>query len=305
MRIRSFSIRAFVPAVCFAGCLALTVSTAFSQSAPPAAQTPTAASQRPTLPPQTNKDNDYPDKRTLEFGADLLVPASQSGPDIRGGVPAQQLNTNENLLGLGKLYKYLPRIEAGVPISRTGMLYVDFERYHGTGDQTLPADALINTFNYLKGDQMHSSYHVATGRIYLDDLLYPHKFPVSRLRFRSIWGVRYIGMTEDTISSTRDAVGGAYGYSFNGADHNIILPEFGLAMEYALAPHVLFRVDGAGFGIPHHSDFYETNAFLSVRHSNLEFVGGVRTLDFKTSPQKEEYFRGSFVSPFIGVRWHF
>jgi hypothetical protein len=76
-------------------------------------------------------------------------------------------------------------------------------------------------------------------------------------------------------------------------------------MEYAIAPHVLFRVDGAGFGFPHHSDLGETSATLSVRKNNLEFLMGAKMLHFKTTPQKEEYEEATFLTPFIGLRWHF
>jgi hypothetical protein len=76
-------------------------------------------------------------------------------------------------------------------------------------------------------------------------------------------------------------------------------------MEYAVTPHVLFRVDGAGFGFPHHSDIGESSATLSVRKNNLEFLMGAKLLHFKSSPQKEEYEDATFFTPFVGLRWHF
>ena len=76
-------------------------------------------------------------------------------------------------------------------------------------------------------------------------------------------------------------------------------------MEYSLTPHVVFRVEAAGFGFPHHGDVSDTGASLSYRKKNLEFLAGVKSLHFKTSPHKEEYEVGTFVTPFIGIRWHF
>jgi hypothetical protein len=63
-------------------------------------------------------------------------------------------------------------------------------------------------------------------------------------------------------------------------------------------------VEGAGFGFPHHSDLADTAATLSFRQKNLEFLAGVKMLHFKTTPQKEEYEVGTFITPFVGLRWH-
>jgi len=230
-----------------------------------------------------------------------------AGPDIKGGAPAANELTYESLLGIGQAYRYMPSFSAGVPVTRTGMLYADFERFHGSGTQTLAPNqpSFIDTYSFQGGDQISSTYHIITMRIYLDDLLYPEKFPVSKLRFKSIWGLRYISFTQTVDSATEDAVAGLPGSSFQIGTNFIMAPEFGLAMEYALARHVLFRVDGAGFGIPHHSDLAETSATLSVRKNNLEMQMGVKTLQFKTTPQKDEYESGLFITPFVGILWHF
>jgi hypothetical protein len=151
---------------------------------------------------------------------------------------------------------------------------------------------------------MHATYHLISARLYLDDLLSSEKFPVSRLRFKSIWGIHYISWTDTVDSPTEDANAAVGGSSFEIGTNYIMFPEFGLAMEYALKPHVLFRVDGSGFGFPHHSELSDSSATLSWRKNNLEMLMGVKTLQFKTSPQKDEYERAMFISPFVGLRWH-
>jgi hypothetical protein len=192
-----------------------------------------------------------------------------------------------------------------MPVTRTGTIYAEISRLHGWADQTLTRATFVDAYSFNPADAMHTAYHVITGRIYLDDLLYPHKFPVSKLRFKSIWGLRYLNFTQTVDSATEDATAGTGGASFGLGTGYIFYPEFGAAMEYALAPHVLFRVDGEGFGVPHHSALGEGGATLSVRQKNLELLGGVKFLHFKTSPQKEEYEIGTFITPFVGVRWHF
>jgi hypothetical protein len=282
----------------------------FSQPQAPAAssasQTPgqTANQTLPTLP-AASTEPDYPDPRTFVIGIYGLWSPKSSGPDIRGGQAAAQLNTYESLYGIGQPYRITPHFEVGVPVTRTGMLYFDFERFHGSATQTLNRDSFIDTFSFNNGDSISSTYHIITGRIYLDDLMYPHKFPVARLRFHSIWGLRYLSLTQTVDSSTQDATAGLPGTSFQLGTNYIFFPEFGAAMEYAIKPHVLFRVDGAGFGFPHHSEIAETSAELSFRRKNLEILMGAKTLHFKTAPHKDEYEQGTFITPFVGIRWHF
>lgn len=295
--------------------MTLTVSPSFSQPAQAPAPTPAAQTtpgQNPgqapapstaAAPPATVPD--YPDPRTIVFGIYGLYTFSGSGPNVMGGAPAAANGTYESLPGIGRPYRIIPEFEGGIPITRTGMLYVEFERYHGWANQTLTRPSDVDSFSFNTGDVVSSTYHVFTGRIYLDDLMYPHKFPVARLRFKSIWGVRYISVTDTVDSPTEDAISGLGGASFELGTNYVFLPELGAAMEYAIAPHVLFRVDGAGFGIPHHADLAETSATLSIRKNNLEVLMGAKLLHFKTSPQKEEYVDATFLTPFIGLRWHF
>jgi hypothetical protein len=316
LRIRSISIRAFIPAACFLSALTGTVSPSFSQqtaapnpSPAPAAQQPlqstpqTPASTQSTAAP-TTKEPDYPDPRSITIGIFGLYSPVSSGPNIKGGNVAAQDDAYEDLYAIGTPYRIIPQFEFSIPVTRTGTLYVDFQRYHGWADQTLSAPSFIDSYSFLSGDSIHSTYHIITTRMYLDDLLFPHKFPVARLRFKAIYGLRYISVTQTVDSATEDAVAGLAGSSFQLGTNFIMFPEFGAAMEYAIAPHVLFRVDGAGFGFPHHSDLNETSASLAVRKNNLEFLMGVKTLHFKTSPQKEEYEEGTFITPFVGLRWH-
>ena len=320
MSIRFLSIRALVPTAMLLSVMTLAVSPSFSQQAPVSGPQGTQAPAPETTPgqnpgnapaPTTSaappaKVPDYPDPRgTFTIGIFGLYSPVSSGPDIKGGQTASYDNAYENLPALGTPYRIIPQFEFSIPVTRTGTLYVEFQRYHGWADRTLGAPTFVDTFSFNTGDSVHSTYHIISTRIYLDDLLFPHKFPVSRLRFKSIWGLRYISLTDTVDSPTEDAVAGVPGSSFEIGTNFILFPEFGAAMEYAIAPHVLFRVDGAGFGIPHHSDIGEGSATLSARKNNLEFLTGVKALHFKTSPYKEEYEDATFFTPFVGLRWHF
>ena len=302
MSIRSLCIRAFVPATCLLAGLTATVSPSFAQQPSDQVervQTPVSA------PPAASKEPDYPDPRSFFIGIQGLAVTQYSGPDIHSGKPAVQSGIDESLAGLGKPSRFVLEGEAGIPITRTGMLYVDFERFHGDGTQVLTTSPFIDSIQFNKGDLMRTGWHFQTGRIHLDDLLFPHKFPVARLRFKSIWGIRYISAEHEVISPTEDDTLGTPGASFGVGNPYILYPEFGLGMEYAITKHTLFHVEGEGFAFPHHSVLTEGNATFSWRHQNLELLMGVKALHFKTSPQKEEYMVGTWTTPFVGFRWYF
>jgi len=316
LSIRFLSIRAFIPTALLVSAMALTVAPSFSQPQAPGSQTlpapDTTPGQNPggmaapdTAAAPPAKVPDYPDPRSVVFGVYGLYSFTGNGPNILGGKIAADAGVYESLYGLGRPYKLVPEFEVGMPVTRTGMLYFEFDRFRGSTSQTLPQASFIDNYSFLNSDEISSAYHIVTARIYLDDLLYPHKFPVAKLRFRSIWGIRYIGLTDTVDSATRDEAAGAPGVSFQFASNYVLLPEFGAAMEYALAPHVLFRVDGAGFGIPRRADLGEASATISFRKNNLEVLMGAKMLHFKTTPQKDEYETATFVTPFVGVRWHF
>ena len=332
LSIRFLSIRAFIPAACLLSILSLSGVPVFAQvpvpaapvAAPPtpapAKQTPAPAPSQPApktvvapapapvaaTPSQTGpgKEPDYPDERTMTVGMFGMWNQTTQGPHILGGAVASTSNTYENIYNIGAPYKYMPQFEFSIPVTRTGTLYAEFNRFHGWADQILPRATFVDSYSFNPGDSMHTTYHFITGRLYLDDLLYPHKFPVSKFRLKSIWGIRYISVTQTVDSASEDATAGLGGSSFQIGTNFILLPEFGAAMEYAPSRHTLFRVDAEGFGIPHHADIYEGGAEFSARKNNLEFLVGVKLLHFKTTPQKEEYEVGTFVSPFVGLRWH-
>jgi hypothetical protein len=305
LNLRLAAIRAFAPSVCLLPAFIWTAVPSFAQQTAQQTQAPATAAPAPGA----KAEPDYPDPRSVVLSLYYLWPLPSGGPDIKGGEPAAQQKSYETLLGIGQ---YRPSVagEIGVPITRTGVLYFDYEHFTGVGDQTLTRDTTLGTspgtpYSYSKGDYVTSNYSLKTGRLYLDDLLYPHKFPVAKLRFRSIWAIRYLAVHTTTQAPLVEAAsGGVAGQTLTHSDDHIFWPEFGAAMEYALAPHVLFRIDGAGFGWPGRSYLAETSANIAFRHKHAEFVVGIRTFKFKTSPKQQEYVSGSVVAGYGGLRWY-
>ena len=221
-----------------------------------------------------------------------------TGPNIVTGSTAPD---NETLDNLGKARPGAGGVEVSLPITRTGSLHFESLLAKGDGNQTnaLTTDLFGNT--YAAGTALVPQYSIFASKLYLDDLLFPHKFPVAKFRLKSLWEFQYIHMKSvidapalDTASSGATAVG----------TKQIFLPTFGIAAEYALAPHVLFRLDGSGFGIPGKSNIWDANVSLSYRHGSWEILGGGKALHFKSTGNATQYVSDTLTGVFIGLRWH-
>jgi hypothetical protein len=284
----------FVPVFVLASMIPLVSAVAQAPNTAPAPAPQTQTAPPAATPAQTANVPDYPDPRTLTLGA-FYWRAGELDPNIVTGRAATDYET---LNGLGKVHPTAPGVEASYPITRTGSLHVEAFESKGTGNQTATKTTDVFTTTINTGDYLNTQYQIRDVKLYLDDLLFPHKFPVSRLRFKSIWAIEYL-----SIHSTANAPYVTAGEIADGTT-NIILPVFGLAAEYAISKHVLFRLDGSGFGIYHRSDLWDAAATLSWRIGHVEVVAGGKALHFKSSPQKTEYQIGDLDGAFVGMRWH-
>lgn len=263
------------------------------------AQEPAPATNT-TAPSQTGKkapaEPDYPDPRGLSIELFYWLTVPDVGPDIQSG---KQATGYSSLFALGK-HKAAPGVDIRLPITRTGELRLEGFLDKGTGSQIAARDTTIFGTSFSKGDYLSTQYQIQTAKLYLDDLLYPYKFPVSRLRFKSLWAVRYL-----RAKATVDAPLSTAATSTTGtSNRQIILPEFGIAAEYALTPHVLLRVDGSGFGLPHKSFVWDGNATVSYRHGQWSVEGGYKALGFKTTPNKDEFVNDILQGGFVGIRYN-
>ena len=264
-----------------------------------AAQTPAA----PPVQPKAARIPDYPDRRTITIGLFYWLTIPGDGADLKTGHQVPDLETLDNL---GPHHK-APGLYIAVPITRTGE--IKFEGWIGKGDGNQTAKNTLDLFNTTinPGDYLATQYQIKAGKIYLDDLLWPYKFPVSRFRLKSLWEVQWI-----SVSTTIDAplvaateTSGSITTETAVGSRQVVLPTFGLAAEYQLTPHVLFRADASGFGLPHRSDIWDADATLSYRHNKWEVRGGFKAVHFKTSPRNAEFISDTISGGFVGVNYHF
>lgn len=273
---------------------------------PPPAQPQTPAerqaAQAPAAPPMQPKAAripDYPDPKTFTIGVFYWAVIPGTGVNLETGHSATDLETLDDL---GPHHK-TPGIYIAIPITRTGEIKFEGWVAKGDGNQTATntLDLFSTTIN--PGDFLATQYQIKAGKLYLDDLLWPFKFPVSRFRLKSLWEVQWISASTTIdapiVFQETDTAETAIG------SKQVILPTFGLAAEYALTPHLLFRADASGFGLFHRADIWDADATLSYRHKKLEILGGYKAVHFKTSPQDTEFIIDTISGGFVGVNYHF
>jgi hypothetical protein len=282
------------------------VSVCQAQNQPPTAPAPAApgaaapAAPRPAAPQNAQPPApDYPDPRTLTFGAFVWATGlDNSGPNLVSGSTAPD---NETLDDLGKARPVAGGVEVSLPITRTGSLHFESLLAKGDGNvtTTVTTDVFGNTYG--AGTALVPQYSIFASKLYLDDLLFPHKFPVAKFRLKSLWEFQYIHMktvVDAPALNTATASAAAVGTK------QIFLPTFGIAAEYALTPHVLARVDASGFGLPGKSNIWDANVTLSYRRGSWELYAGGKALHFKSSGNATEYVTDTLAGVLVGLRWH-
>jgi len=270
------------------------ISLAQGQQAPAAPVSPPPAPAAQNAKPLP----DYPDPRTFMIGASYWLTGPGKTLDVDTGSQALDFET---LHDLGKA-KYSPAIEASYPITRTGSLHFEIFQTQGDGNQLAPIYTDIFSQGISQGDSLSTQYKIIATKLYLDDLLFPHKFPVAKFRLKSLWEVQYVH-AKATIDDLTEGAEATTPITTSGTKQ-FILPTFGLAAEYAIAPHVLLRIDGSGFGIPHKADIWDAGASVAYRHGLWETVAGGKAFHFKSSPNSTEYLTDTLAGAFIGIRFH-
>jgi hypothetical protein len=264
--------------------------------------TPAAQTQLP--PAVKSKEPDYPDPRTFTFGVFGWATLPNPQPNIIGGVAATSYGTLDKI---GQQHLATYGFEVSYPITRTGELHFEGFQAKGDGTQNSPTNTTLFSTGYTTGEYLSIQYQITGAKLYLDDLLYPFKFPVSKLRFKSLWEVQYVAIqatVDAPLAATADSSGNPISNTTSGT-RSVIIPTFGGAVEYAISPHVLLRGAATGFGIPHHAELWDAEGTIAYRYSKTwEFRAGYKVMHVKTSPQKDEYITDTVSGGFFGVRYH-
>ncbi len=280
------------------------------QPVPGVPPTPPSTQQAPPpaspAPPAKNVP-DYPEPRTLTLGIFYWATGPGISPSIYGGSQACAFSITgaesceySNYSNLGRAHR-TPGFEIFFPITRTGELHIEAFKTEGNSSQTAPLNTTVFGQPIPQGADVATQYNIERAKLYLDDLLWPEKFPVPKFRLKSLWEVQWMQIHSSVDTPILDALG--TGAPATGT-RSIIFPEFGVAAEYALTPHTLLRASLAGFGFPHKADIADADATISYRRGLWEIRAGGQMMHYKTSPDNSDYLAGTLAGAFIGLRFH-
>jgi len=186
-----------------------------------------------------------------------------------------------------------------LPTGHENSLQFSYFRKQSQGNTVLKADSSFFGNPFAAGDIIATHYTLQNIKISWNYLTYPYPSASAKFRVKTLWEVQYL-----TMHSVFDAPADTNAIATEGRK-SIVLPTLGMGIEYHPAKHVLFEVKGSGFGIPGHSDIWDTEANLVIRAGRLELLAGGRAYHFKTSPKGDNYFSDTLYGPYAALRYIF
>jgi hypothetical protein len=263
--------------------------------APPATSAPTPV---PVPAPAAAAETANPDQA---WSIELFYWLTHANPYQRGGAAATDYET----VGSIGPSQSSPGIETTLPLTQNDVLQLSFFQMKGRGASiasqqedvygtTLPAGFLTN------------QYRVRTAKASFEDFLYPYPNHNAKLRFKTLWEAQYVQISSRTdapLDTTTDSTTGIVSYPSTTGSHQVFLPTFGVAMQYAASSRLSLEFRGSAFGIPHHTDLVDSEASAAYQIGPVQIVVGGRFYEFKTSPQGEEYYKSTIFGALVGLRY--
>jgi hypothetical protein len=84
---------------------------------------------------------------------------------------------------------------------------------------------------------------------------------------------------------------------------SLFLPTLGVGADIVPSKHFRIEVKGSGFALPHRSYIGDAEGAAVIRAWHVELAGGGRYYRFRTSPNSDEYVRGTMFGPFVSLRF--
>jgi len=231
----------------------------------------------------------------------VLYWLSRTNPKQIGGAAATDYET------VGPLgpSQSAPGIEVTLPLTKNDVLLLSAFQLRGRG-ASIASQALDIYSTSLPAGFVASQYRVRSVKASFEDFLHPYPNYAAKLRFKTLWEAQYVQVSSRTdapLDGSTDATTGFVSYPSAPGSHQVFLPTFGIAMLYAVSKHLSLDLRASAFGIPHHADLVDSEATAAYQIGPLQIVAGGRFYQFKSSPQGEEYYKGSIAGALVGLRW--
>jgi hypothetical protein len=292
-------------AVCLAFGARTNAQEAPGQTAP---ETPPSTQQStPSVPQSPPPAVTYPpaDSTPVEpISIELFYWLTRATPVLRGG--KADLNTVPGSLDFPGRSKYSPGGVISIPAGRGNALRVSYFQTIGTGNTTAATDLNLFSASYSQGDYLATQYKLRNVKISYDFLSYPTPLGDSNWRFRTLWEVQYTSV-KTTIDAplkpiSVDSSGNLIPNTGTG-DRWFIFPTLGAAVDKTWAKRFTVEAKATGFGIPHRAAIWDAEASARYQISRVDVIAGYRGFYFKTSPQGDQYVRGTLSGAYVGIRY--
>jgi hypothetical protein len=190
-----------------------------------------------------------------------------------------------------------------IPAGQNATIRVSYFQTQSTGFATAPMD--LNLFGQLitKDDPLATRYRIEAFKLSYDYLTYFWKRQNSEIRLKTLWEVQRVSVTNEIDDFVLNTDGT---YSVNPAlgSRAVLYPTFGLGIEHTLSRHFRWDARASGFALPHRAVLGDMEANAAFRFGHIEFLGGFRSLHFKTNAKNEFYNSGTLYGPYVSLRYY-
>ena len=263
---------------------------------PPVAPVPAPA---PASAPAPTVETPNPDQA---WSIELFYWLTRANPTEIGGAGATDYET----VGSIGPSQGSPGLETSLPLTANDVLQFSFFQMRGHGASIASQALDVYGSSFPAGEYLTNQYRVRSAKVSFEDFLYPYPNHTAKLRFKTLWEAQYVQITSRTdapLDTTTDSTTGIVSYPSTTGSHQVFLPTFGAAMQYAASSRLSVEVRASAFGIPHHTDLVDSEASAAYRIGPVQIVAGGRFFEFKTSPQGEEYYRSTIFGALVGLRY--
>jgi len=287
------------------------------QQAPPGQQPPeTTAPPQPRnpiqeAPPELPK---YPDIRLpgeTGYWVGLMGWAVRQNPNFDKGKGSTFTTSSQiQFEGTPKLAQ---GAEVGLALGRHNALRVSFFRNQGSGSTTSGSDLQIWDQTYTAGTLVSTTFKLQNVKISFDYLTWPYPVEARKYRLKTLWQLQYTSIQsifdapllphyDSSGNLLLDSNGNPISYVGAGTKW-FVVPTFGLNFTDYVTRNFRLELEGSGFGIPHRSAIWDTDATANFRLGHFEIRLGDKGFHFKTSTKADFFMKGTMFAPFVGIRW--
>jgi hypothetical protein len=181
---------------------------------------------------------------------------------------------------------------------------IQIEVFQATGGSALYAPQALSLFGTTlpKGDFLATNMKLRGGKISWNYLTYPSPPESSWFRLKTLWEMHVLqiqGIADDVTAAVYGVPTTATGTK------TLVLPAVGLGFEIAPSKHYHVEWKTSGMALPHKSRIIDSEASVAIRVKHAEALIGAKLLDYRTSPNADQFFKGRLFGPFGGLRWVF